>query len=70
MAEDKWPQVSSRKDKLQKWLRARGWKTTGRKQELIERVIKARNDGTETIEAAKSRLERKFGGQRRQINLQ
>jgi len=62
MAEDKWPQVSSRKDKLQKWLRARGWKTTGRKQELIERVIKARNDGTETIEAAKSRLERKFGG--------
>ena len=50
MAENKWLQVSSRKDELQKWLRARGWKTLGSKQELIERVIKARNNGTETIE--------------------
>lgn len=55
MAENEWPQVSYRKDELQKWLRARGLKTTGRKQELIERVIKARNDGTETIEERETR---------------
>lgn len=55
MAENEWPQVSYRKDELQKWLRASGLKTTGRKQELIERVIKARNDGTETIEERETR---------------
>ena len=55
MAVNKWLQVSSRKDELQKWLRAHGLKTTGRKQELIERVIKARNDGTEMIEEMETR---------------
>jgi len=55
MVENKWPQVSSRKDELQKWLRACGLKTTGRKQELIKHVIKVRNDGTETIEERETR---------------
>ncbi len=55
MADNEWPQVSSRKDELQKWLKARGLKTTGRKQELIERAIKARKDRTETIEERETR---------------
>ena len=50
MADDKWLQVHARKDKLRRWLKARSLKTTGRKQKLIDRVIKAKKDGTETIE--------------------
>ena len=43
------------KDELRRQLKARGLKTTGRKQELIDRVIKAKVDGTETIEERETR---------------
>ena len=39
--------IQSRKDDLQKWLKARGLKTTGRKQELIDRVLKVKQNGIE-----------------------
>lgn len=55
MADIEWLQVHARKDDLQKWLKARGLKTTGRKQELIERVIKAKECGTEKIEERETR---------------
>ena len=55
MADDEWLQVHARKDELQRWLKARGLKTTGRKQELIDRVIKAKEDGTETIKGRETR---------------
>ena len=55
MADDEWLQVHGRKYELQRWLKARGLKTTGRKQELIGRVIKAKEDGTETIEERETR---------------
>ena len=40
--------IHSRKDDLQKWLKARGLKPTGRKQELIDRALKAKQNGIET----------------------
>ena len=40
--------IYSRKDDLQKGLKARGLKTTGRKQKLIDRVLKAKQNGIET----------------------
>ena len=55
MADNERLQVPSRKDELQRWLKARGLKTTGRKQELIDRVIKAKVDRTETIEEREMR---------------
>ena len=55
MADDELLQVYARKDELRRWLKARSLKTTGRKQELIDRVIKAREDGTETIEERETR---------------
>ena len=55
MADLEWRPESSRKDELQKWLKSRSLKTTGRKQELIETVIKAGKDGTETIEERETR---------------
>ena len=45
--------VRARKDELRRQLKARGLKTTGRKEELIDHVIKAKVDGTETIERGK-----------------
>ena len=45
--------VRARKDELRRQLKARGLKTTGRKEELIDHVIKAKVDGTETIEREK-----------------
>ena len=44
--------MQARKDKLRRWLKARSLKTTGRKQELIDRVIKAKE---ETIEERETR---------------
>ena len=42
--------IQSRKDDLQEWLKARRLETTGRKQELIVRVLKAKqNDIEKTI---------------------
>ena len=55
MADEEWLQVHARKDELRRWLKARSLKTTGRKQELIDRVIKAKEDGTETIEERETR---------------
>ena len=55
MADDEWLQVHARKDELQRWLKARSLKITGRKQELIDRVIKAKEDGTEKIEVRETR---------------
>ena len=40
--------IQSRKDDLQKWLKVCGLKTTGIKQELIDRVLKAKQNGIET----------------------
>ena len=50
MADDEWLQVKVRKDDLRRWLKACSLKTTGRKQELIDGVIKAKEDWFETIE--------------------
>ena len=47
--------MAARKDELRRWLKARSLKTTGRKQELIDRVIKVKEDGTETIEERETR---------------
>ena len=55
MVDDEWLQVHARKDELQRWLKARSLKITGRKQELIDRVIKAKEDGTEKIEVRETR---------------
>ena len=55
MADDEWLQVHAHKDELQRWLKVRSLKTTGQKQELIDRVIKAKEDGTETIEERETR---------------
>ena len=55
MADDEWLQVHARKDELQRWLKARSLKTTGRKQELIDPVFKVKEDGTETIEERETR---------------
>ena len=55
MADDEWLQVHARKDELQRWLQARSLKTTGRKQELIEHVIKTKEDGTEMIKERETR---------------
>ena len=55
MADDEWLQAHACKDELRRWLKARSLKTTGRKQEVIDRVIKAEEDGTETIEERKTR---------------
>ena len=55
MADDLWLQVHARRDELRRWLTAGSLKTTGRKQELIDRVIKAKEDGTETIEERETR---------------
>ena len=55
MADNERLQVHARKDELQRWFKARGLKTTGRKQERIDRVIKATEDGTETIEEREER---------------
>ena len=55
MADNERLQVHARKDELQRWFKARGLKTTGRKQERIDRVIKAKEDGTETIEEREER---------------
>ena len=55
MADDEWLQVHAHKDELQRWLKARSLKTTGQKQELIDRVIKAKEDGTEMIEEREMR---------------
>ena len=51
MAASAYPQ----KDKLWRWLKARCLKATGWKQELINRVIKAKEDGTETIKERETR---------------
>ena len=48
-------QVHARKDELRRWLKARGFKTTGRKQKVIDRVIKAKVDETETMEERETR---------------
>ena len=45
----------ARKDELRRWLKARRLKTTGRKQAPIDSVIKAKEDGTETIEERETR---------------
>ena len=45
----------SRKDDLQKWLKARGLKTTVRKQELIDCVLKAKQNGIETTAERETR---------------
>ena len=55
VADEEWLQVHARKDELRRWLKARSLKTTSRKQELIDRVIKAKEDGTETIEERETR---------------
>ena len=60
MADDEWLQmhatsVARLEDELRRWLKARSLKTTGRKHELIDRVIKAKEDGTETIEERETR---------------
>ena len=55
MADNERLQVHARKDELQRWLKAHGLKTTGRKQELIDRVIKAKEDGTGTIQEREKR---------------
>ena len=55
MADDKWLQVHARKDELQRWLKACSLKTTGRKQQLIDCVIKAKEDGTEMIKERETR---------------
>ena len=55
MADDEWLQVHAHKDELQRWLKARSLKTTGQKQGLIDRVIKSKKDGTETIEERETR---------------
>ena len=55
MADNERPQVHARKDELQRWLKARGLKTTGRKQELIDRVIKAKENGTDDRRKRKKR---------------
>jgi len=55
MADDEWLQVHARTDELRRWLKARGLKTTGRKHELIDRVIKAKDYGTETIKERETR---------------
>ena len=47
----------ARKDERRRWLKARGLKTTGRKQELIDRVIKAKVDGRRS---KKEKRERKM----------
>ena len=47
--------IQSRKDDLQKWLKARGLKTTGRKRELIDRVLKAKQNGIETTAERETR---------------
>ena len=44
--------MHARKDELRRWFKARSLKTTGRKQELIDRVIKAKE---ETIEERETR---------------
>ena len=46
--------VHARKDELRRQLKAHGLKTS-RKQELIDRVIKAKVDGTETIQERETR---------------
>ena len=38
-----------KKDELKTWLKARGLKVSGRKQDLITRVTKAEQDGTELL---------------------
>ncbi|XP_022793679.1 uncharacterized protein LOC111332583 isoform X1 [Stylophora pistillata] len=55
MAEVEWLKLHARKDHLQKRLKARGLKTTGRKEELIQRVVEANKDGTETIKERETR---------------
>ena len=55
MADDEWLQLHARKDELRRWPKARIFKTTGRKQELIDRAIKVKKDGTETIEERETR---------------
>ena len=55
MVDDLWLQVHARKDELRRWFKARSLKTTGQKQELIDRVIKAKEDETETIEVRETR---------------
>ena len=55
MADDGWLQVHARKDKLRRCLKTCSLKTTGRKQELIDRVIKAKENGTEMIEERETR---------------
>ena len=55
MADDEWLGMAA-KDELRGWLKARGL-TTGRKQELIDRVIKLKVDGTEKIEERETRKE-------------
>ena len=52
--------VHARKDELRRWLKARGLKTTDRKQDLIDRVINAKVDGTETIEERETKQKRKM----------
>ena len=54
MADDEWLQVHADRDELQRWLKARSLET-GQKQELIDRVIKANEDGTEKIEERETR---------------
>ena len=56
MADDEWLKVHARKDELRR--KARSLKTTGRKQELIDHVIKAKEDGTETIEERERRAKK------------
>ena len=55
MADNLWLQVHARRDELWRWLKARSLKTTDRKQEVIDRVIKAKEDGTERIEERETR---------------
>ena len=55
MADDLWLQVHAHRDELRRWLKAGSLKTTGRKQELIDRVIKAKEDERETREKKKTR---------------
>ena len=44
MADDLWLQVHAHRDELRRWLKAGNLKTTGRKQELIDREMKEKQE--------------------------
>ena len=55
MINDEWLQVHARKDELKRYKAPSTFETTCRKQELVDRVIKAKEDATETIEEKRAR---------------